>query len=103
VDKIKKEDKMVAGLAARGIGLAVRGIGKALKASKRKARRKRLGLPKKTFMERQKSAKKAGQKRADKRAGKNTGPSTKEVMGFSGAVGGTAAAGIYAKKKKQKN
>ena len=39
---------MVAGLAARGIGLAVRGIGKALKASKRKARRKRLGLPAET-------------------------------------------------------
>ena len=39
---------MVAGLVARGIGIAVKGIGKALKASKRKARRKRLGLPSET-------------------------------------------------------
>ena len=94
---------MVAGLVARGVGIAIKGIGKALKASKRKSRRKKLGLPAETNLQRMKRIKKAGQKRADKKAGKNTGPSTKEVMGFSGAVGGTAAAGIYAKKKKQKN
>ena len=92
---------MAAGLIARGIGLAVKGIGKALKNYKRANRRQKLGLPRETYLQRQKRIKKAGQKRADKRAGKNTGPSTKEVMGFSGAVGGTAAAGIYAKKKKK--
>ena len=42
---------MVAGLLIRGAGLAIKGIGKALKASKRKARRKRLGLPEKTTRE----------------------------------------------------
>ena len=74
-------------------GAALRGFGKALKASKRKARRKRLGLPAETNKQIRTRLKKS------KRAGKNTGPSTKEVMGFSGAVGGTAAAGIYTKKK----
>lgn len=88
---------MVAGLIIRGIGIAAKGVGKALKASKRKARRKRLGLPAETNKQIRTRLKKS------KRAGKNTGPSTKEVMGFSGAVGGTAAAGIYAKKKKQKS
>ena len=49
----------------KGIGIAIKGIGKALKASKRKARRKRLGLPAETYLQRQKRIKKAGKKRAD--------------------------------------
>lgn len=36
------------GLAVRGAGIALRGLGKALKAYKRKARRKSLGLPAET-------------------------------------------------------
>lgn len=35
-------------IAVRGAGIAVKGIGKALKTAKRKARRKRLGLPAET-------------------------------------------------------
>ena len=50
---------------AAGVGIAIKGFGKALKAYKRANRRKRLGLPKKTFMERQKSAKKVGKAMAD--------------------------------------
>ncbi len=48
-----------------GVGIAIRGLGKALKAYKRANRRKRLGLPKKTFLQRHTTAKKAGKKRAD--------------------------------------
>ena len=48
---------MVAGLLIRGAGLAIKGIGKALKASKRKARRKRLGPPEKTEMQQRSSDK----------------------------------------------
>ena len=48
---------MVASLLIRGAGLAIKGIGKALKASKRKARRKRLGLPEKTKMQQRSSDK----------------------------------------------
>jgi hypothetical protein len=51
------------------VGQAVRGFGKAIKAQKRKARRKRLGLPAETNIQRMKRIKKAGQKRADKRKG----------------------------------
>ena len=76
---------------------------KALKNYQRANRRQRVGLPRETYLQRMKRIKKAGQKRADKRAGKNKGPSTKEVMGFSGAVGATAAGGIYAKKKRGHN
>jgi len=91
----------------RGVGIAIKGIGKALKASKRKARRKRLGLPEKTISQLRskekvkESAKKFVERRKQLRGRKPKGPSTKEVMGFSTAVGGTAAAGIYAKKKKK--
>ena len=42
---------MVAGLLIRGAGAAIKGIGKAIKNSKRKARRKRLGLPAETKMQ----------------------------------------------------
>ena len=56
-------------MIARGIGIAIKGIGKALKAYKRKARRKQLGLPAETNIQRMKRIKKAGQKRADKRKG----------------------------------
>ena len=42
---------MAASLIIRGVGLALRGIGKAIKKSKRKARRKRLGLPAETKMQ----------------------------------------------------
>jgi len=35
-------------MIGRGIGIAIKGIGKALKSYKRKARRKRLGLPAET-------------------------------------------------------
>ena len=42
---------MVANLLIRGAGLALRGIGKAIQKSKRKARRKRLGLPGETKMQ----------------------------------------------------
>jgi|TARA_R110000751_G_scaffold52612_4_gene114627 hypothetical protein len=49
---------MVAGLIIRGIGIAAKGVGKALKASKRKARRKRLGLPGETNSQRMKRIKK---------------------------------------------
>jgi hypothetical protein len=56
-------------MIARGIGIAIKGIGKAFKAYKRKARRKSLGLPRETNMQRMKRIKKAGQKRADKRKG----------------------------------
>jgi len=51
------------------VGKAVRGFGKAIKAQKRKAKRKRLGLPAETNIQRMKRIKKAGQKRADKRKG----------------------------------
>jgi len=51
------------------VGQAVRGFGKAIKAQKRKAKRKRLGLPAETNIQRMKRIKKAGQKRADKRKG----------------------------------
>jgi len=51
------------------VGQAVRGFGKAIKAQKRKARRKRLGLPAETNIQRMKRIKKTGQKRADKRKG----------------------------------
>ena len=37
------------------VGQAVRGFGKAIKAQKRKARRKRLGLPAETNIQRMKS------------------------------------------------
>ena len=94
---------MIGRLLITGAGIAIKGVGKALKAYKRKAKRKKLGLPAETNMQRMKRIKKAGQKRADKRAGKNKGPSTKELMGFSGAVGATAAGGIYAKKKRGHN
>ena len=45
---------MAVGLLIRGAGAAIRGIGKAIKNSKRKARRKRLGLPAETKMQQRK-------------------------------------------------
>ena len=51
----------------RGAGIAIKGIGKALKAYKRANRRERLGLPRETYLQRQKRIKKAAQKKADKR------------------------------------
>ena len=47
---------MVASLLIRGAGLAIKGIGKALKASKRKKRRKSLGLPERTKMQQRSAA-----------------------------------------------
>ena len=52
-------------MIGRGIGIAIKGIGKALKAYKRKVKRKKLGLPAETYLQRQKRIKKAGQKKAN--------------------------------------
>jgi|TARA_R110000751_G_scaffold58108_1_gene122853 hypothetical protein len=49
------------------IGVALRGIGKIIKSQARKNRRKRLGLPAETYLQRQKRIKKSAKKKADKR------------------------------------
>ena len=87
-------------------GAAIKGFGKALKNAKRKKRRKSLGLPERTKLQQRSAAgfvklkKKMNKDKPD--LVKQSGPSTKEVMGYSGAVGASAAAGIYIKKNKKK-
>ena len=41
---------MIGRLLITGAGIAIKGVGKALKAYKRKAKRKKLGLPAETYL-----------------------------------------------------
>lgn len=76
-------------------GIAIKGFGKALKNKKV---RDKISKSAKDFVAIQKKKNKGKPDLV-----KQSGPSTKEVMGYSGAVGASAAAGIYIKKNKKKN
>ena len=76
-------------------GIAIKGFGKALKNKKV---RDKISKSAKDFVAIQKKKNKGKPDLV-----KLSGPSTKEVMGYSGAVGASAAAGIYIKKNKKKN
>ena len=91
--------RLMATLAGMGV--------KAYKVGKGKSKRKKIGSVAKSTGDKVKKSASDFVKRRKKLGGpksvKNKGPSTKEVMGFSGAVGATAAGGIYAKKKRGHN
>ena len=87
-------------------GAAIKGFGKALKASKRKKRRKSLGLPEKTKLQ-QRSA--AGFVKLKKKMNKDkpnfvkpSGPTKKQVVGFGAAAGAGLAASSAIKKRLKK-
>ena len=85
-------------------GAAIKGFGKALKASKRKKRRKDLGLPERTKLQQRSAAgfvklkKKMNKDKPD--LVKQSGPSKTQVVGFGAAAG--AGAGALATIKKNK-
>mgnify|MGYP003670584326 FL=1 len=85
-------------------GAAIKGFGKALKASKRKKRRKDLGLPERTKLQQRSAAgfvklkKKMNKGKPD--LVKQSGPSKTQVVGFGAAAG--AGAGALATIKKNK-
>ena len=88
-------------------GAAIKGFGKALKASKRKKRRKSLGLPEKTKLQQRSAAgfvklkKKMNKDKPD--LVKQSGPSKTQVVGFGAAAGAGAGALATTKKNSKKN